>query len=246
MPTWNHALQRDMAEDHAVLRQYPELAVNMFCKRCQEGISPVLMCCCLPRVSPVVSLDSVGSTLLAMRAGCRRGSGSSKHLLVLQSRLPLHHARTDVFSRLLPLDVSENNWPSSCPEGVENKPKKPPAEKTAQERCVLFTQRKHTVTCSNNTIVARLLAQHQGGSSNSSQHCWEQCFVHGNGCGVCSCCSTNTHSHHILTAVYQDAASYYRTVKHRGQTTTANRNIQSGHSKHDLVFSIPMNNSAPI
>ena len=195
MPKWNHALQRDMAEDHAVLRQYPELAVNMFCKRCQEGISPVLMCCCLPRVSPVVSLDSVGSTLLAMRAGCRRGSGSSKHLLVLQSRLPLHHARTDVFPRLLPPDVSENNWPSSCHEGVENKPKKPPAEKTAQERCVSFTQRKHTVTCSNNTILARLLAQHQGGSSNSSQHCWEQCFVHGTTGVVCAAAAPLTLTH---------------------------------------------------
>ena len=155
----------------------------------------MLMCLCLSRVSPVVSLDSVGSTLLAMRAGCRRGSGSSKHLLVLQSRLPLHHAHTDVFPRLLPPDVSENNWPSSCSEGVENKPKKPPAEKTAQERCVLFTQRKHTVTCSNNTIVARLLAQHQGGSSNSSQHCWEQCFVHGTTGVVCAAAAPLTLTH---------------------------------------------------
>ena len=109
----------------------------------------------------------------------------------------------------------------------------------------MFTQHKHTVTCSNNTIVARLLAQQQGGSSNSSQHCWEQCFVHGTTGVVCAAAAplTLTHITTNTTAVYQDAASYYRTVKHRGQTTTASRNIQSGHSKHDLVFSIPMDNS---
>ena len=49
----------------------------------------------------------------------------------------------------------------------------------------------------------------------------------------------------VVIAWYQDAASFYRTVKHRGQTTTANRNIQSGHSNHDLnVFSISMNKEA--
>ena len=49
----------------------------------------------------------------------------------------------------------------------------------------------------------------------------------------------------VVIAWYQDAASYYRTVKHRGQTTTANRNIKSGHSNHDLnVFSISMNKEA--
>ena len=177
----------------------------------------------------MVSLDSVGSTLLAMRAGCRRGSGSSKHLLVLQSRLPLHHARTDVFPRLLPPDVSENNWPSSCPEGVENKPTNPPAAKTTQERCVLFTQRKHTVTCSNNTIVARLLAQHQGGSSNSSQHCWEQCFVHGTTGVVCAAVAplTLTHSHHQQ---HHNSLPGCRLLLPHSQTPGANDHCESQHS----------------
>ena len=38
MSTWG-PLQLNMHDDHAVVRQYPELTVKMHCKRCHEDIS---------------------------------------------------------------------------------------------------------------------------------------------------------------------------------------------------------------
>jgi hypothetical protein len=219
MRKWNHALQGDMAEDHAVLRQYPELGVKMNCKRCHADIAPVLMCLCMPRVSPVVSLDSsVGSTLRGMRAavavvlkaGCSM-PGSSKQT----ATAPCTY---DVFLRLVCVrpDVSDNNWPSPCPEGIVYKPKKASAAETAQARCVSFTQRSHTVTCFNNTIVARLLAQHQGGSTNSSKNCWEQCFVHATTGVVCAVAApvTFTHITNNTTAADDHIVIEFDTIKH--------------------------------